>query len=254
MPPKLQVEAGSGPVSAGVVSLQALTDLVVLVLLTFAGATLLLFLSAMAAAAWGLAGLTTSDGASIPWINNAVLLGSMASPLAWIAWRWRSLHIAPTTTLASGAALGVLAGVLAVAVSCSTHWLGQWTGNDSLPRNAESLDQLQQESWLLAALMLVVIAPITEEMVFRKFLLARFLKSGYPLLGIALTSVLFGLMHEPFPGAGQSIAGWALLLLNYSVMGALFAAAYCLTGRVLAAILAHATNNFIATAMYWGSM
>ena len=186
----------------------------------------------------------------MPWMNNALLLGVMASPLAWIAWRWRSLHIAPTATPAAGATLGVLAGLLAVAVSYSTYWVCQWTGNDLLPRNAEYVERLLQGPWLLTPFVLVVIAPVTEEIVFRKFLLARFLKSGHPLLGIVLTSVLFGLMHEPFPRGEQSIAGWALLLVDYSVMGALFAAAHCITGRLSAAILAHDTNNLIACLAY----
>ncbi len=116
------------------------------------------------------------------------------------------------------------------------------------------MEQLLQGPWLLPLLVLVVVAPVTEEIVFRKFLLARFLQSGYPLLGIALTSVLFGLMHEPFPGAEQSIAAWALLLLDYSLAGALFALTYRISGRISAAILAHATNNLIVCAPYWWSL
>ncbi len=138
----------------------------------------------------------------------------MILPLAWISRRWSSLEIPSLTAPSAGAAVGLGAGLLGAGISYPVHWLGQWTGNDILPSNTVYVEQLLGGPWLLPLLVLVVVAPVTEEILFRKFLLARLLRSGNPLLGITLTSVLFGLMHEPFPSGEQSIVGGTLLLAD----------------------------------------
>jgi hypothetical protein len=253
MVPMLQHVDPPGSTGALQVSLKALIDLLVLIALMVAAALPLLLLIVAADWLFRHGKLTAIDASAGAWGEVILSLGAMALPLAWIARRWRSLEIPAGTTPAAGVVFGLVAGLLAAGISYPTGWLGQWTGNDILPSNTAYVDQLLQGPWLLSLLVLVVMAPVSEEIVFRKFLLARFLKSGHPLLGIALTSVLFGLMHEPFPSGEQSIAGWALLLADYSLAGTLFAAAYCLTGRLSAAILAHATNNLIVCLAYWWS-
>lgn len=253
MAPLLQPHAGPGRAGPGQASLLALTDLVVVVALMFAGALVLLLTLAAADAAWGLAGMAQVDAGAAAWVETVLSLGAMALPLAWIARRWRTLHITPSMPCATSVACGVVAGVLAAGISYPAGWVAEWTGHQVVPSNAAHVQQLLEGGWLLSVFALVVVAPVTEEIMFRKLLLARFLKSGLPVLGIALTSLLFGLMHEPFPGGEQSVAGWTLLLIDYSIAGALFAVAYWITGRLSAAIVAHGTNNLIVCMVYWSS-
>ncbi len=90
----------------------------------------------------------------------------------------------------------------------------------------------------------VFIAPVFEELFFRKQLFARFAAAGYALPGYCLSSMLFALMHEPVPT--QGITRWVLMLAVYGSMGAVFAWVYQKTGRLWPAILEHASNNVFA--------
>lgn len=93
--------------------------------------------------------------------------------------------------------------------------------------------------WLVAG---VIVAPLAEETFFRGYGLGGFAKRRDFNRGLAITSALFAAAHfDPlafFPlwGAGM-------------VLGTL----YLQTGSLVAPIVAHATNNFIAmTLTYWG--
>lgn len=82
---------------------------------------------------------------------------------------------------------------------------------------------------------LVVVAPITEELIFRGFLLNRWATKWNIHLGIILSSVLFGFLHvSPI---GLSIVGIILSLL------------YIKTKTLIVPIVAHAMNNGIAAGL-----
>lgn len=223
------------------------------VLLAFAGDVLiLLLLMALAELAWVLfAGMQLPQSLQKPTVELLLLISIVGPPLLWVMWRWSATRLATVDTFAIGLAWGVMAGVLAAAVSYPIAWLGEWMGSSMSASNEEYVEQLFATSSALAFFHLVVLAPVIEELLFRKFLFGRFAKAGLSALGIVATSALFALMHEPFPSDAQTGAGWLLLLLDYFLAGALFAGVYYKTGRLSAAMAAHATNNLIVCLFYW---
>jgi membrane protease YdiL (CAAX protease family) len=102
-------------------------------------------------------------------------------------------------------------------------------------------------AWLL--LFVVLLAPVYEELLFRRVLFGRLWVAGRPLLGLVLSSAAFACMHE-LPGTGDDgVLAGALLWTCYAAMGGLFAWVYRRTGTLWAAIGAHAINNLIASAL-----
>jgi uncharacterized protein len=72
---------------------------------------------------------------------------------------------------------------------------------------------------------------VGEELFFRGWLT--------PLVGVTLSSVAFGLLHQVRGRARWAWAGWATL------MGVTFATLYELTGHLAGPILAHVTINLV---------
>jgi membrane protease YdiL (CAAX protease family) len=99
------------------------------------------------------------------------------------------------------------------------------------------------------ALFAVVLAPLYEELLFRRVLFGRLWHTGWPGLGMALSSLVFALVHE-MPGLNGKPAGSTVfLILVYAGMGAIFAWVYRRTGTLGAPIAAHILNNAIALAV-----
>jgi membrane protease YdiL (CAAX protease family) len=98
---------------------------------------------------------------------------------------------------------------------------------------------LDQQSIYLMAILAVFMAPIVEETVFRGFLYPVFARSlGVPG-GIAVTGILFGLMH-----AQQLWGGWAQIVLLVLV-GVIFTTARARTASVIPCYLLHLGYNAI---------
>jgi membrane protease YdiL (CAAX protease family) len=76
---------------------------------------------------------------------------------------------------------------------------------------------------------MAVCSGVGEELLFRGLLV--------PLLGIVLSSVAFGLLHQVRGPARWVWAGWAC------AMGALLALVFCVTGSLAGAVLAHVAIN-----------
>lgn len=119
-------------------------------------------------------------------------------------------------------------------------------GHAPEPSNLAMLEQaLAFSPWLLLVIA-VILAPVSEELLFRRVLFGRLWAAGRPLAGIVASSLLFALMHE-IPGTTG--APWPLtllLLLFYALMGASFAWIYRRRGTLVAPVLAHASNNLAA--------
>lgn len=114
------------------------------------------------------------------------------------------------------------------------------------PTNLELVrGTLRQHPWLLL-LFAVVLAPLYEEVLFRRVLFRRLWQDGWPRLGMALSGLLFAFMHEPPILGGKSLAAAAPLWLVYGGMGVAFAWVYRRTGSLWAAVLAHCLNNAFA--------
>lgn len=112
------------------------------------------------------------------------------------------------------------------------------------PSNQKIIADLAEQWPISVAFFAIIVAPVFEELFFRKQIFARFAKSGYAPLGYLISSVLFALSHEASPG--NSIGVWLLLLTVYSAMGAVFAYLYQKTGRLWPAMVAHGCNNLFA--------
>lgn len=91
---------------------------------------------------------------------------------------------------------------------------------------------LDGADWLASGLLAVVLAPIFEELVFRKLLLDRLVKYG-ELPAVLASGILFGLYHGNFQQ------------LFYAVfIGILFAYIYVKTGRIRYSVILHMLVNF----------
>lgn len=98
----------------------------------------------------------------------------------------------------------------------------------------------------LLLLFAVVVAPIYEEVLFRRVLFGRLWRDGWPLLGAVLSGVLFAFMHEPPWVGDKSLAVQLPLWVVYTCMGIAFAWVYRRTGSLGASIIAHGLNNAFA--------
>lgn len=92
------------------------------------------------------------------------------------------------------------------------------------------------ENPLLIILLIGVSAPIMEEIVFRGGIIGLWLEK-FPIVGIAISSVLFGLIHGPTN---------LISFLIYGLMGLILSMAYYKTKRLEVSISIHFLNNIFA--------
>ena len=182
--------------------------------------------------------------------DHALLLAMVAPQLcqipAWLAiGRWGFNHgLAGMGFTLRRWPTGVLRGVTTGLIAIPICYLGQMGivylaerfGIDA-PTSHPLLEAVRDATWpwrLLIIIMTVVLAPLSEELLFRGLIqssLRRFLKS--PWAAIVVTSVLFGVVHLPL---------WSALL-PLAVFGVLLGYSYERTGKLLPAIVAHAVFN-----------
>ena len=95
------------------------------------------------------------------------------------------------------------------------------------------LESYAMDQSFLKVLVMVVLAPLLEELIFRKLLLDRTARYGEKL-GVLMSGLLFGLQHQ---NLYQFFYAFAL--------GCLFAYVYIRTGRVRYTVIFHAIVNFV---------
>jgi len=126
---------------------------------------------------------------------------------------------------------------------------GRALGLDLEPSNLDLIKEGFTRFPVFLALFAVVLAPLYEELLFRRVLFGRLWQAGWPMLGLVLSSLVFALVHE-LPGLNGKPAGSTLfLILVYAGMGGIFAWVYRRTGTLWAPIAAHILNNAIALAV-----
>ena len=97
----------------------------------------------------------------------------------------------------------------------------------------------------------VLLAPITEEITYRLGLTGAIAKKS-KILGIVISSVLFGLIHSAFIDLSflemtkEEIINELVALPSYIISGVVMAIAYTREDSLVCSITAHMTNNFIA--------
>lgn len=134
------------------------------------------------------------------------------------------------------AALGLQAAAVGFALLANA--LGAPNAGTNLGLVQQALVQVPVPT-LLAVL---VLAPVGEELVFRRVLLERFARAGLAWPGLLFTALVFALIHEPLP-AGRSLAVWGLTLAPYALLSLGFGLFYLRVRRIDATILAHALVN-----------
>lgn len=144
-----------------------------------------------------------------------------------------------------------LVGVAVFLGSTASAWLMQQAGTEPVvPTNQVMILEAVRRWPVFLVLFAVVLAPMYEELLFRRVLFGRFLRAGRPWLGMVLSSLAFALIHE-VPGLSDNTTGAVLMLMAvYAGMGAAFAWLYWRTGTLWAPILAHALNNGLALAVH----
>jgi membrane protease YdiL (CAAX protease family) len=96
---------------------------------------------------------------------------------------------------------------------------------------------------VLVALLAVVVAPVTEEVVFRGVLFRALADRLNLAVGVVLSSVIFALIHI------EVVVSQPLALLGLFTVGVLLALAYHLTGNLMVPILGHAVFNAISLSL-----
>lgn len=96
---------------------------------------------------------------------------------------------------------------------------------------------------LIAALALVVVVPLAEELLFRGYVYAQLRRRLPAWLTIGITGIAFGLAHL-WSGPGQPLH-WALMI-NTAILGLLLGILREVTGALWASIALHALKNGVA--------
>lgn len=142
------------------------------------------------------------------------------------------------------AVMGV--ALLTFLASSAATWLGQRLGVPPNPSNLAPIQELTSSTPVFTVVFAVLLAPLYEELLFRRVLFGGLWQAGYPVLGMLLSGLVFALAHEA-PGLnGNTLGATALLLAVYAGMGMAFAWLYRRTGTLWAPIAAHALNNALA--------
>ncbi|MEL1263472.1 CPBP family intramembrane glutamic endopeptidase [Pseudoxanthomonas putridarboris] len=145
------------------------------------------------------------------------------------------------------------AGVATFLLSSLLTWCGRRLGLEPNPSNLALIEAGFAQYPVFLSLFVVVLAPLYEEVLFRRVLFGRLWAAGWPVLGVALSSAVFALMHE-IPGlTGNPPLTTVFLLAVYVAMGAVFAVVYRHTGTLWAPIGAHMLNNALALGMLQAS-
>jgi uncharacterized protein len=87
-------------------------------------------------------------------------------------------------------------------------------------------------------LIVVVFAPVLEEIIFRKILFGEIYKRTNFFVAVLISALVFGAVHGDF-----------LHLLQYFVMGIVFAALYVQTKRIIVPIITHSLMNLMVVIM-----
>ena len=102
---------------------------------------------------------------------------------------------------------------------------------------------------IIQKILAVIVAPISEEILFRGFL-RRIFKNNY--VYIAISGIIFGIIHCMF--AEENLLMY-LFILPYAIMGIGFAKLYSKTNNIVSCIIAHGIWNLIVlVAMFISSI
>lgn len=139
----------------------------------------------------------------------------------------------------------IVAGGLIILMVCEFALMAfnGWINGTSTTPNNNTVMSFNQNKWVFL-LAIVVLSPIMEELVFRgvcqRQLSILLCRSGFvrgDMLGLVVSSLVFGLMHQGGTLIGQ---------LTYVIMGLIMGLVYLRTKDLRASVAVHILNNLIA--------
>jgi membrane protease YdiL (CAAX protease family) len=156
-------------------------------------------------------------------------LALVAAGLAGLYARGSLTTLAPHSLAGWGlaAGVGVVCGLVLVGASRLTVARFGWAR-----RVADELGAMVGELGLREIVVVAALSALGEELVFRGVL--------QPILGLGLTSVVFGSLHLGL--TRRATAAWALMA---TVAGLILGSLYLWTGNLVAPVLAHGVVNFL---------
>lgn len=119
--------------------------------------------------------------------------------------------------------------------------------NGGMPSNEESVRELIDQLPLYMFFNIVIYAPLTEELIFRKSFKNAF---SNKYLYILTSGLIFGSMHIV---SDLSSYQQLLYIIPYSSLGIAFAALYKKTNNIFSTISIHAFHNFLTLLLYIAS-
>ena len=156
-------------------------------------------------------------------------------------WRWGF----EPADIGLGLGLGLLAQFAAYLVSLGVSAL-VGLENESDADNTQILTDAEGSPWLWVMVGIVVLgAPLSEEILFRGLVLRAFEKRGGKILAVLGSTILFSVVH--YTGAGAD--GTLVLLSSIGVVGLVLGIGAIVFDRLGPGIIAHMAFNLVGTAV-----
>lgn len=221
-----------------------LLDGIVLAVWSLAGQLVIGLMLGIALAVAGV-DATTITGPSTLAIAVVVISGTLAGVFAWLAgrgrltWRlWGPVELRPLVHLAQGVGWGLLAVVTSSLIAAAGQAL---TGSDDgSGQSLLSEEALSGSSLLLTIALVVLLAPVLEEVCFRGVLFQTVGRRVGWVTGMVVSAVAFAAVHIEIWASGGNAA---VFLVALFAVGCVFAVAFNRSRHLLVAVVAHATFN-----------
>lgn len=151
----------------------------------------------------------------------------------------------PTRTTGAMVATGLAVGVGVAIVAYTVNAVAVLVSGTEDPVEQQLIQDALSGGLPLALVVLlaVVVAPVTEEVVFRGVLFRAMADRLNLGVGIVLSSAIFALIHI------EVVVSQPLALLGLFTVGVLLALAYHLTGNLMVPILGHAVFNAVSLSL-----
>ncbi|XMB66399.1 type II CAAX endopeptidase family protein [Mycoplasmatota bacterium zrk1] len=104
--------------------------------------------------------------------------------------------------------------------------------------NQKGLIELYNEGPIIFTITTIILVPFIEEVVFRGVMYNLFYQNFNKLIGIVLSSLIFGLLHV--------VSGDLIYLPIYSILGAVLLLSYIKSNNLLVPILVHSLYNLFS--------
>lgn len=159
-------------------------------------------------------------------------------------WRWSFKPV----DIGLGLVVGLIAQVAAYLVGLGVSALVELE-DQSDADNTQILTDAEGSPWLWVMIAVVIIgAPISEEILFRGLILRAFEKRGGQVLAVLASTFLFAIVH--FTGAGAD--GTLVLLSSIGMVGLVLGIAAIVFDRLGPCVVAHMAFNTVGTAVALG--